>query len=471
MERMGFVLEPRFIENASVMGYRIMGSEHLWIPRVLSSIFWVVGGFFLYLIAMKFFSPGISLFSTFLYLFQPYGILASRSIQPDPLMVMMMLLSIHRVLEYDETPSRINLFSAAIVTAIAVLIKPYCVFIIFGAFFSLSLVRLGLWNVIFHRNTLVFAFLIILPSLAHYGYNLLANVGFVGEHVQGSFLPHLLISPPFWTGWLKMIGHVVGYIIFILTVLSLFTVKQKRLKALLVGLCIGFLLFGISATYQIHTHNYYSMPFIPIAALSLGSIATMIMNHRTPLLSKRLIITISVVICSAILGVGIGLSKLPVKNILSDYKSGFITAAAFIGVATEFSQFLSDDFDKEVRIAEEIGEFVGHSTNTIFLDPFYGRVLAYYGEFAGLPWPTSESLYGRAIRGARGPNIEEDFRLKRIVLLYQGKFITYTPDYFIVTAFEEFNKQTSLKDFLNANFPLLTKSDEYLIYDLRKMSE
>ncbi len=39
MERMGFVLEPRIIENVAVAGYRISGAEHLWIPRAVSIIF------------------------------------------------------------------------------------------------------------------------------------------------------------------------------------------------------------------------------------------------------------------------------------------------------------------------------------------------------------------------------------------------------------------------------------------------
>jgi hypothetical protein len=39
------------------------------------------------------------------------------------------------------------------------------------------------------------------------------------------------------------------------------------------------LLFGLSATFQIHTHSYYTLPFIPIAALSLGPVV-MVMNRN-----------------------------------------------------------------------------------------------------------------------------------------------------------------------------------------------
>jgi len=471
MERMGFVLEPRIIENAAVFGYRITGGEHLWIPRALSSVFWVIGGFCLYLIARALFSPGIALFSVIFYLFLPYGILASRSIQPDSLMVMMMLFSIYRVLKYDENSSQINLITAAIVTAIAVLIKPYCIFIIFGAFILLAIYKSGFWKALFHRNTITFAFLIILPAALYYGYNLLFNVGFVGEHVQGSFLPRLLIFPPFWRGWLNMIGQVTGYIAFFLAIIGLFKIKPGRPKALLLGLWIGYFLFGVSATFQIHTHSYYTMPFIPIAALSLAPLAAMVMKRNAPLLSLRSKIFFLMLIFVVIIGLALGLNmrKLPLRNILSVHKSELKTMAAFVGINPDFGKFLSDDFDENVRIAKEIGERVEHSSNTIFLTPDFGRVLAYYGELSGLPWPTRESLYGRILRGTKVPNIKEDFTPENIAILYQGKFITYSPDFFIITAFDEFDRQTDLKDFLKSNFPVFAQNDDYLIFDLRKM--
>jgi len=86
-----------------------------------------------------------------------------------------------------------------------------------------------------------------------------------------------------------------------------------------------------------------------------------------------------------------------------------------------------------------------------------------------LPWPTRESLYERILRGTKVPNIKEDFTPENITILYQGKFIKYSPDFFIITAFDEFDRQTDLKDFLKSNFPVFAQNDDYLIFDLRKM--
>ncbi|MEN8265332.1 MAG: glycosyltransferase family 39 protein [Nitrospirota bacterium] len=471
MERMGFVLEPRIIENAAVLGYRMTGAENLWVPRLLSSIFWIVGGIFLYLTARMLFSASVAFFSAFFYLFLPYSILSSRIFQPDPLMVMLMLGSIYGIMRYDERLSRSNLVTAAVVAAVAVLVKPYCVFIIFGAFLSLVIFREGFWKALFQKNTILFGLLIILPSIIYYGYPMVTNTGFLGEHAKGSFLPHLIISPSFWGGWLSMIGRVTGYIAFILAVLGLFKAGRGRTKNLLLGLWAGYLLFGLSATYQMHTHSYYHMPFIPIAALSLAPIADIFIGRKAPLLSARTKIIFLTGICIISVGLFLSVQKMPLKDMLSQHKAKLKTAALILGVNTEIGRFLRGDFNKEIAIAKEIGERVGHSHNTLFLTPHFGRVITYHGEFAGLPWPTSNSLYGRRVRGARIPDIEKDFTPEHITLLYQGKFIVYTPDFFIITAFDEFEKQADLRKVLYSNYPVLVRNDDYLIFDLRKMSE
>ena len=62
------------------------------------------------------------------------------------------------------------------------------------------------------------------------------------------------------------------------------------------------------------------------------------------------------------------------------------------------------------------------------------------------------------------------FNAVYLTIRTNGKYIKYTPDYFIITDFDEYNKQMDLKDFLTSNFPTLAQTNEYLIYDLRKMS-
>ena len=84
-------IEPEIIEHIAVFFYRLTGKEQLWIPRMVSALFWLVGGIFVYLLARDLVSTDGALLSLAFYLFAPYGIFASRSFQPDPLMVMLIV--------------------------------------------------------------------------------------------------------------------------------------------------------------------------------------------------------------------------------------------------------------------------------------------------------------------------------------------------------------------------------------------
>ncbi len=468
MKRMGLLLEPRIIDHAVVFGYRIMGGEHLWIPRVLSSIFWIVGGVFLYLIAGKILSSSAALFSTVFYLFLPFGISASRSFQPDPFMVMLLLFSIFMILKYYERPSLSKLIIAAIVSSSAMLIKPYSIFLIFGAFISITIYRQGIRKSLINRDVLIFIFLSPLPGAVYYLSGLLTDVGFLREHTQTSFLPHLLLSPYFWKDWLAMIARVVGLIAFTGAFLGLFVIRDGLSRALLIGLWIGYFIFGLVFTYHIHTHDYYQLQFIPVVALSLGPVGALVINRLFRLFSSRRRIAILVVFFLVLIfGISININKVQRR----DY-NGYLKIFGYVmGINPQFYKFINEDFEKEVRIAKEIGEIVNHSSKTVFLTPDYGRSLAYHGELSGFSWLISGSLKEWKLKGIRAPNKEELFNPRYLTIKTRGKYIKYSPEYFLITDFDEFGKQPDLKDFLHTNFPIMAKSDDYLIFDLRSMSD
>ena len=466
MERMGLVLEPRILESAALLGYRISGGEHLWIPRVLSSIFWIVGGVFLYLTALKIASWGAAMLSTAFYLFLPFGISASRAFQPDPLMIMMLLCSIFTILRYHEQPSKPGLIVAAAVSALAMFIKPYSLFLIFCVFISLAVYRHGIRKALMKPDLLIFTFLSFLPVAVYYLWGILSNVGFLQEQAQGSILPRLLLKPYFWKDWLTMIGRVTGYIPFMAALAGLFTSRGLS-RALLAGLWTGYFIFGLFFTVHIHTHEYYQLQFIPVVALSIGQAGALAGGRLLKFLhSKKRVIIFALLLIVTVAGMGLGIKQLQREG----DKKRLRMVAAFIGINTQFPKFIKGDFTSEVKIAEEIGEIVGHSANTVLLTPDFGRVIAYYGELSGLPWPISGSLRERKERGLLIPGKKELFNERYLLIRTHGKYIKYTPDFFIITDFREFEKQTDLKEFLNINFPVKVRTEDYLIFDLSSMS-
>src|SRR5260221_8857395 len=84
-------VEPVIFERLVAFTYRFMG-EKIWIARIYSALFWLIGGVFLFLLVQELVSFDGSLLATTYYLFFPYAIFASRSFQPDPLMVMLIII-------------------------------------------------------------------------------------------------------------------------------------------------------------------------------------------------------------------------------------------------------------------------------------------------------------------------------------------------------------------------------------------
>ncbi len=84
-------IEPEIVERLAALIYRFTG-EQIWIGRIDSSVFWIIGGIFLFLLLRDLVSFDGALIGTAFYLFLPWGVIASRSFQPDPLMVLFIIL-------------------------------------------------------------------------------------------------------------------------------------------------------------------------------------------------------------------------------------------------------------------------------------------------------------------------------------------------------------------------------------------
>jgi hypothetical protein len=87
------VYEPPILENLVASTYQILRGEYLWVSRIFTSLFWLVGGVALFDLSRRMTSTGGALLATAFYLFLPFGVIASRSFQPDPGMVMWVILA------------------------------------------------------------------------------------------------------------------------------------------------------------------------------------------------------------------------------------------------------------------------------------------------------------------------------------------------------------------------------------------
>ncbi|MBL7049770.1 MAG: glycosyltransferase family 39 protein [Nitrospira sp.] len=462
-EMMTFTLEPQIMETLALYGFRATGKENLSIPRVLSIIFWLTGGFFLYLLALKLMHRDAALVSTVLFLFIPYGISASRSFQPDAMMLMMMLISLYGIFLYHESPLKKRLLLAATAAGIAIYIKPYCIFIIYGAFLPVCIYRYRFKKMFLNFDFWLFSLAAGWLPFLHYGIGLL-SAGDISLHMQGSFLPYLLLKPYFWMDWLKMIGRTSGLFFFACALWGLFTQYKGFGKTLIAGLWIGYFAYGIFATFHIHTHDYYQLIFLPVMVLSAGPSLYLIVGAVT----RHRVISLIIL---TVLGItaSVSISMFNMKEILQENKNIILNIAAVGGINPQFNEFITNKYEDDVRMAEKIGDLVGHNKKNLMLTEYYGRFLTYYGFISGLPWFDDDSLSEMRKRGVAKMSAEDIFTPCHIVVRTHKKtktrYLEYQPDYFIITNFEEFERQPDLKKYLNDNFPIFDKQEKYLIYD------
>jgi hypothetical protein len=104
----------------------------------------------------------------------------------------------------------------------------------------------------------------------------------------------------------------------------------------------------------------------------------------------------------------------------------------------------------------EIASYLPTDGKILALTQDYGYRLMYFGWRKVILWPTRGEKNLAALRGKEKEF--EQFFARRI----EGK------NYFLITAFGQFNDQLDLKQTLYDHYPLVAEGDGYLIFDLTK---
>ncbi len=117
---------------------------------------------------------------------------------------------------------------------------------------------------------------------------------------------------------------------------------------------------------------------------------------------------------------------------------------------------LSVDYRPQAAFWAQVGEALGHQPSVIALTQDYGYPLVYWGWQRAALWPEVRS----EVFGARAGSLEDRFER-----LTQGK------TYFLVTDFDELERQTGLEAYLRAHYPIHAQGQGFIIFDLTQRLE
>jgi len=424
--------EPPITETLAAVTYRLAGGENLAIPRIYSTLFWLLAGLCLYNLARRITNSSVAaLLSLAYYLILPFAVQASRSFQPDPLMTASAFIGIYFLYRWSEslTPQLASPNSkswkfallASIFIGFATLVKIFIGFIVGGAAIALVLFTLK-WK--FWRSPQVWTMLaiMVLPAFLYY---FVGNPGSSSEYIThwSVDMLKLITSTDFYSKWLAFLGSLFGQT-FIFLSLAGTLLAPSRGRALLIGLWAGYLLYGLSVPFQMYTHSYYHIQLTPIIALGLSPLVEIVARRgREEKRAWQIALTMLVVLV-------IGFESWVSRSVL-----------------------VAEDFRSEPAYWQTVGDAIPENASVIALTQDYGYRVMYFGWRKVSLWPLASGL-----AELRGNSIDAE---KSFAELAAGK------DYFLVTAFNQLNQQPDLKKILSG-YPIAAQGDGYVLYDLRK---
>ena len=422
------IQEPEVMEHLAVISYQIAGGEYLWIPRLYSILFWLIGGLALFGLARAMVGTDGALVGTVFYLFETYGAIASRSFQPDPLMVMWIILGMWALYRWYRHPTWGWTAAAGVLCGVAIYIKAPAIFFIAGGMGGLLFGDRGLRKTVTDPKVWVLGFLALLPAVI---YHILGTfiLKFLGSgYYDLRIYPGMLTNPVSYIDWVSEINQVVGWPAFLVALLGTFFLASRRSRSLMAGLWIGYFAFGMVFIYFTTSHDYYHLPLIPIVAIGLAA-AAQVMLERLRAMWRG-----------------------PWPYLVA---LGLLAAWAGQQAYTVRSTLRNVDYRPEAAFWENLGNEI-RSYSVVGITQDYNGRIQYWGWDNIQYWPTTGDFAKSALTGGK----------ENLTALFQQ--LTAGKQLFLVTDMGELDQQPGLKAILYDDYPIFDQGSGYIIFDLRK---
>jgi hypothetical protein len=423
------VIEPQVLERLASWSYHLAGGEQLWIPRFMSSLLWVSAGIAVLLLGRELATYDGGIIGMFYLLFLPYSIYATRTFQPDPLMVSLIAWSLWAVLCWNRERTMVWAILAGIFGGLAIYTKTVAMFFVGPAFIGIILLGDGFRNAIREKQVWVMGILTVLPTALYYVYGLWI-AGFLEQQFNFRFFPQMWRDPAFYIRWQEMATNISGFGTLLAAFAGMFLVKDKGKRGLLTGLWIGYGLYSMTFPYHTITHDYYQLPLILVVAVSITVVSAELLNRIAVVDASGWVRAFVVIL---------------------------LFAGAFFKVWDVRVNLARTNYRNDVVFYQDVGKFIEPGSRVLSMSHAYGHTLSYYGWLPNTSWVRSGDLDLRELAGVSAEKILDN------------NFAAIEEyDYFVITQVGVFNDSPELKDILYNGYEVFVEGDGYIIFDLKR---
>ncbi len=248
--------------------------------RSVSAVFASLGAVGLFWLAQRLFGYKIAAVTALFYVFNPYNIYYGRVIMPDPIFVSLSIISLYLFV-------RFKFISFSLVFALAMLVKPYSIFMLLPCFY---------WAIVNHKlKQFFFTLISLVPFLLwRYHYQLHPEANFdtnwlfnqTNIRFTGAFFRWLIFDR-----MNRLIFATGGFVLFIIGILHSYSDKKRGLIFFwLLSVLLYMTIFAMGNV----THDYYQLPIMPVGAILVSFGFWAIIDSSRQLFAKILNISLAV---------------------------------------------------------------------------------------------------------------------------------------------------------------------------------
>ena len=261
------------------IAYKVFGLRES-LGRLLSIVFSIAATGMLYLVAKRLFSKETAFYSTVVFSVFPSSIYFGRAFMPDFMTIFVSLTAIYFLVLWFQSDRGAYLWLSGLLFSLAFLLKisfAHLLFIAAGAFW----LKYRFW---FLAKASWWLFLVttILPSLFWYyhahqlylGTGLTFGIWNIGSDKWGNL--EIWTDPAFYNKFIftRLAQQNLtwpGFLLFLGGLIQPFKDKRPRLCYFWL---LSLILYGLVVAKGNWVHDYYQLPFLALAALTIGSLAS-----------------------------------------------------------------------------------------------------------------------------------------------------------------------------------------------------